>query len=203
MSPHRLKNGRRWNRPPALRSGKNASIYKKHAQREASLLALLSINNISKYFGDQLVLSGVSLQLHQGEKAGLVGPNGAGKTTLLKIVTGEEEADEGEVYLAKGLSLGYLRQKPEILPRATLKEHLMEALKDMVFLRQELASLEQQMASPAMKENSTALASLMEKYGATHLFVGEVEQEMYTINLPLEDLVNVFSSDGVDVYQIR
>ncbi len=154
-----------------MRSGKNASIYKKHAQREASLLALLSINNISKYFGDQLVLSGVSLQLHQGEKAGLVGPNGAGKTTLLKIVTGEEEADEGEVYLAKGLSLGYLRQKPEILPRATLKEHLMEALKDMVFLRQELASLEQQMASPAMKENSTALASLMEKYGElAHLF---------------------------------
>jgi|LSQX01.1.fsa_nt_gb YYY domain-containing protein len=55
----------------------------------------------------------------------------------------------------------------------------------------------------AIYEDPTQTISLMEKYGATHLFVGEVEQEMYTINLPLEDLVNVFSSDGVDVYQIR
>ena len=52
-------------------------------------------------------------------------------------------------------------------------------------------------------EDPTKTISLMEKYGATYLFVGEVEQEMYTINLPLEDLVNVFSSDGVDLYQIR
>ena len=134
-------------------------------------LALLSINRLSKYFGDQMVLSGISLQLHQGEKVGLVGPNGAGKTTLLKIITGEIEADEGEVYLARGLSLGYLSQKPGILPRATLEEHLLEATKDIVFLRQELASLEQEMASPAMKENSAALASLMEKYGElAHLF---------------------------------
>ncbi len=136
-----------------------------------NLLALLNINNISKYFGDQLVLAGVSLQLHQGEKIGLVGSNGAGKTTLLKIITGEEEADGGEVYLARGLSPGYLSQKPGILPRATLREHLLEALKGVVALRRELASLEQQMASPVMKENSAALASLMEKYGElAHLF---------------------------------
>ncbi|RBQ25232.1 MAG: hypothetical protein ALMCE001_05360 [Methanocorpusculum sp. MCE] len=55
----------------------------------------------------------------------------------------------------------------------------------------------------AIYEDPTKTISLMKKYGATYLFVGEVEQEMYTINLPLEDLVNVFSFDGVDVYQIR
>jgi uncharacterized membrane protein len=43
----------------------------------------------------------------------------------------------------------------------------------------------------------------MNKYGATYLFVGELEQEIYTVNLPLQDLVNVFSSDDVDIYQIR
>ncbi len=55
----------------------------------------------------------------------------------------------------------------------------------------------------AIYEDPTKTISLMKKYGATYLFVGEVEQEMYTINLPLEDLVNVFSSDSVDIYQIR
>jgi ATP-binding cassette subfamily F protein 3 len=135
------------------------------------LLAILSINNISKYFGDQPVLSGISLQLHQGEKVGLVGPNGAGKTTLLKIITGEVGADEGAVYMAKELSLGYLSQKPGMLPHTTLEEYLMEALKDVVFLRQELASLERKMASPAIKENSVALDSLMQRYGdLAHLF---------------------------------
>jgi len=43
----------------------------------------------------------------------------------------------------------------------------------------------------------------MNKYGATYLFVGELEQEKYAVNLPLQDLVNVFSSDDVDIYQIR
>ena len=55
----------------------------------------------------------------------------------------------------------------------------------------------------AIYEDPTKTISLMEKYGATYLFVGEVEQEMYTIDLPLDDLENVFSADGVDIYRIR
>ncbi len=55
----------------------------------------------------------------------------------------------------------------------------------------------------AIYEDPIKTIDLMKKYGATYLFVGEVEQEMYTINLPLEDLVNVFSADGVDIYRIR
>ena len=83
------------------------------------LLAILSINNISKYFGDQPVLSGISLQLHQGEKVGLVGPNGAGKTTLLKIITGEVGADEGAVYMAKELSWAILAKTGDAAPYDT------------------------------------------------------------------------------------
>ena len=52
-------------------------------------------------------------------------------------------------------------------------------------------------------EDPAQTVSLMNKYGATYLFVGELEQEMYTVNLPLQDLVNVFSSENVDIYQIR
>ena len=54
-----------------------------------------------------------------------------------------------------------------------------------------------------MYEDPTKTIDLMKKYKATYLFVGEVEHEMYTISLPLQDLVNVFSSDGVDIYQIK
>ncbi|MEA5036769.1 hypothetical protein SDC9_18376 [bioreactor metagenome] len=55
----------------------------------------------------------------------------------------------------------------------------------------------------AIYEDPARTVELMEKYQAAYLFVGEVEQEMYTISLPLEDLENVFSADGVDIYRIR
>jgi YYY domain-containing protein len=52
-------------------------------------------------------------------------------------------------------------------------------------------------------EDPAQTVSLMNKYGATYLFVGELEQEIYDVNLPLQNLVNVFSSDDADIYQIR
>ncbi len=55
----------------------------------------------------------------------------------------------------------------------------------------------------AIYEDPARTVELMQKYDASYLFVGETEQEMYTIDLPLEDLVNVFSAEGVDIYRIR
>jgi len=71
---------------------------------------MISISNLGKFFGDQILFAGVSIQLNAGERYGLIGANGSGKTTLLNILSGEVEPSEGTVSLPKRLRLGVLKQ---------------------------------------------------------------------------------------------
>ncbi len=71
---------------------------------------MISLSNIQKQYGKQLVFVDASFQLNPGEKAGLVGPNGAGKTTLFRMITGEETADDGDISVPRKMTLGYFRQ---------------------------------------------------------------------------------------------
>ena len=63
-------------------------------------MALLSLSNISKSFGANLLFDGVSFTVEDGHKIGLVGVNGTGKTTLFKIIQNQMRYDSGEVYKA-------------------------------------------------------------------------------------------------------
>ena len=71
---------------------------------------MISLSNISKQYGRQVLFVETSFQLNAGEKAGLVGPNGAGKTTVFRMIVGEELPDEGEVSVPKRTTIGYFRQ---------------------------------------------------------------------------------------------
>src|SRR6185312_14855352 len=66
------------------------------AVRGSSFKRMISFSHISKQYGRQVLFVDASFQLNPGEKVGLVGPNGSGKTTLFRMITGEEQADEGE-----------------------------------------------------------------------------------------------------------
>ena len=67
---------------------------------------MLTISQISKGFGPQVLFSDISFRLQRGERVGLVGPNGAGKTTLFNIVLGLSEPDSGEIELERDLRIG-------------------------------------------------------------------------------------------------
>ena len=73
-------------------------------------MAILTVSKAAKAYGKVEILSDVSFDLEPGEKAGLVGVNGSGKTTIFRIITGEVEADRGEVNVARNLSLAYMPQ---------------------------------------------------------------------------------------------
>ena len=74
---------------------------------------MISLANLNKRYGRQLVFVDASFQLNPGEKVGLVGPNGAGKTTLFRMIVGEEAPDEGEVTVPRRTTIGYFRQDVE------------------------------------------------------------------------------------------
>ena len=81
---------------------------------------MISIRNVSKRYGVRVLFSDVSVDVLAGEKIGLVGRNGHGKTTLFRLITGEEEPNEGKVFRPKNYTIGYLGQhlnftKPTVL----------------------------------------------------------------------------------------
>ena len=86
---------------------------------------MLTVRDISKWFGDVKVLDRINFTLNRGERAGLIGPNGSGKTTLLRIITGQLASDRGRVLLSpKTARIGYLAQALEFAPDALVGDVL-------------------------------------------------------------------------------
>ncbi len=128
-------------------------------------MPLMTLSNITKAYGVDTILSGISLQLQPGEKAGLIGPNGSGKTTLLKIITGEIEPDEGALHLSREARIGYLSQQPPDIPSGTLRDHLEHPLKHIYNLKQEISDLEVKIATDA-ESKGAAKDEDLERYSA-------------------------------------
>ena len=121
---------------------------------------LLTIEHLTKSYGDNQVLNDVSLTLGEGQKLGLVGANGVGKSTLLKIVVGETEADSGSVTISARTRLGYL---PQILNEAdtmSINALIMASLGELVALETRLRQVEGMMA--ASKDD---LDAILAEYG--------------------------------------
>ncbi len=73
-------------------------------------MALLSGSNLEKSFGTDVIFSGVSFEIQENDRIGLVGVNGSGKTTLFKVLMGEMSPDNGSIYKASGAVIGYMEQ---------------------------------------------------------------------------------------------
>ncbi len=71
---------------------------------------MLSLNNISFYFGSRAMYSDASLHIKTKDRIGLIGPNGAGKSTLLRLLSGEYQPDGGSISKGKDCTVGFLNQ---------------------------------------------------------------------------------------------
>ena len=121
---------------------------------------ILACQKITKAFGGDTILNDISFLINEGEKAALIGINGAGKTTLLKVITGEYEADGGEVVLQRGATMGYLSQVIDVTSRRTIYEEMLDAKKDIITMEQDIRELEKAISHLSGEE----LEKAMEKY---------------------------------------
>jgi ATP-binding cassette subfamily F protein 3 len=85
---------------------------------------MITVNNLSKRFGDSLILDSITCVINAGDRIGLIGPNGAGKTTLLRIITGSDRPDSGAVTISGDSRIGYLKQGFTDLQTGTLADLL-------------------------------------------------------------------------------
>ncbi len=119
----------------------------RHNTTVGDYMIVLQAQNISKSFGELQVLQKVSLTLNEKERVGLIGANGSGKTTLLQCLTGDLDPDEGEIYRATTLSLGYLEQLSSPQPGMTAWTAMINNFSDLIRMRQRIHELERAMAS--------------------------------------------------------
>lgn len=121
---------------------------------------ILACQNITKAFGDHTVLKNASFHIEEREKAAIVGINGAGKSTLLKIIMKELPADEGQVIITKGKTIGYLAQHQEMTSGNTIFDELLTVKQEILDLETRMRELEQSMKHT----EGAALTELMDTY---------------------------------------
>jgi ATP-binding cassette, subfamily F, member 3 len=126
-------------------------------------MSLLTFHNLSQSFGAVDIFAGLSAAIPQDARIGMVGPNGIGKTTLLRILAGLAAATHGDVYLARGATVGYLRQEA-MSAFANLENTVYEEMLTVyAHLQQQAGRLRQMEEAMSRGDFSQAL---LDKYGA-------------------------------------
>ncbi len=162
-------------------------------------MTLVSLKNISKSYGTDLVLKDISWQIEEGRKIGLLGSNGAGKTTLFQIITGELEPDKGKVIRSRNLKIGFLHQEYQLEDDLTLFDEMLKPFSGLLKLHELLRKTEEDMSSA---KNSSKLLKL---YGELQLeyenkggysYENKIERVLYGLGFKREDFnksVNILS----------
>ena len=106
---------------------------------------ILACHNITKAFGEHIIVSDGSFHIEDREKAALVGINGAGKSTILKMIMKEEPLDNGDVILTKGKTIGYLAQTQKLDSSNTIYEEVKTAKADIIELESQIRAIEKEL----------------------------------------------------------
>lgn len=127
-------------------------------------MIVLSCNNLNKSFGIDTILENVSFTVNEGDKVGIIGVNGTGKTTLFKVLTGIYGYDSGDIYLGKGVEIGYLEQNTNFQSEKTIYEEVLEVFSDLIEMENYIRNLELKIAEESSNPNSKELDKLMNEY---------------------------------------
>src|SRR6476619_6275878 len=109
---------------------------------------MIRFANVTEQNGHQLLLGGAAAALQKGAKVGPVAPNGCGKTTLFRMIAKEEEPDEGQVSVDRGVTVGYFSQDVGEMSGRSAVSEVMEGAGPVSAVAAELKKLELAMADP-------------------------------------------------------
>ena len=139
------------------------------------------------------ILKDIYLSFYYGAKIGIIGLNGSGKSTLLKIIAGLDKSHQGEVHFSPGYSVGYLEQEPKLDDTKTVKEVVLEGVKEVADLIAEYEQVNMKFCEPMSDEEMAALierqgelTELMEQHDAWNLD-NKLERAMDALRCPPDD----------------
>ncbi|CAM4485292.1 ATPase subunit of ABC transporter with duplicated ATPase domains [Paenibacillus endophyticus] len=130
-------------------------------------MIIVNMQNVKKYYSANLLFDGLSLQVHEGERIGLIGANGSGKSTLLQMISGGEHTDEGMLAVKKDLIIGYLPQVPADFDKLSVYEVLTYGCRELISSKKQMSEMEKLMSDPEVISSPEAMERLLSDYAQT------------------------------------
>lgn len=142
---------------------------------------VLSAEEVTMFFGENMVLDRVTCSIEDGDKIGIIGPNGGGKTTFLNVVTGNIEPSFGAVRLSRDAAVGYLRQNSGLSADNTVEEEVLSVFSQVMKAKEEMDEIAEELKTHHSEKLTTRYADLLTFFEA---------REGYTIDVKIKNILN-------------
>ncbi|MDQ6595539.1 ABC transporter ATP-binding protein [Bacillus salipaludis] len=168
-------------------------------------MILLQVNQLAKYYGADLILSNIKLELQTRDRVALVGRNGAGKSTLLKIIAGHLSHDGGEIIKPKEVTIGYLAQNTGLESNLSIWEEMLTVFEPLRAMEKNLRQLEEQMADPAAIADTSKYERILKDYDQLQVkfkeqggyqYEADIRSVLHGLNFPDYSLMIASLSGG-------
>ncbi|WP_174735138.1 ABC-F family ATP-binding cassette domain-containing protein [Mesobacillus harenae] len=127
-------------------------------------MILLQVNQLTKHFGADLILSNIKFEIQSNDRIALVGRNGAGKSTLLKMLAGQTSIDSGDVNKPKDVSIGYLEQHTGLESTLSIWEEMLSVFDHLRQMEKQLRQLEEDMSDSDILSNNAQYERILKEY---------------------------------------
>ena len=169
-------------------------------------MILLQINQLCKYYGADIVLSNIKLEIQTRDRIALVGRNGAGKSTLLKIISGNLSYDSGDMIKPKDVKIGYLAQDTGLESDLSIWDEMLSVFAELRQQEKTLRTLEQQMSNPNIIQNEAEYQKILKDYDVLQVnfkdqggyqFESDIRSVLHGLNFQSFDYnTKIFSLSG-------
>ncbi|AGR13883.1 TPA_asm: ATP-binding cassette domain-containing protein [Listeria monocytogenes] len=151
-------------------------------------MILLQVQQISKFFGAEVILDNIKLEVKTGDRIALVGRNGAGKSTLLKIIAGKMSYDGGTISKPKSVEIGYLAQNTGLESSKTILDEMLSVFDSLRRMEADLRKMELRLGEPELYNDPEKYQALMTDYDTLqHTFK---ESGGYTYEAEIRSVLN-------------
>lgn len=130
-------------------------------------MQIMSVSELGKAYGEDVIFNDISFAVNKGDRIGIVGANGAGKTTLFSIINGDIQPCSGSVFIKKGISIGYLKQKNHFEPKGRLIDQAENSLEYYSSMEEKIAYLHSRISdtkSGELEDDISRYTELLEEY---------------------------------------
>lgn len=140
---------------------------------------LLTVENISKSYGELVLFSDISFGINKDQKIALIAKNGSGKTSILNIMSGKDTSETGQVVSRKGIKVSFLEQEPNLSPNLTIEETIFTTDNEILKV---IANYEQAVKHPEEEEKYQKAFDAMDRHNAWD-FETQYKQILFKLHL--------------------
>lgn len=142
----------------------------------------LSVENISKSYGERVLFDNLSFGINKDQKIAFVAKNGTGKTSILKIITGEDKPDSGQIVMRKEIKMEFLSQEPKLNPELTIEESILSSDNHVLKI---IAEYEKALLNP---DDHETYQKAFDKMDSNNAWDFETQYKQILFKLKLDDL---------------